>query len=324
MSPSDKPSAAPSAAGPVLASALEAARVVLRHELRRLAFSGRTLVFGAIYGGFGALSVAAFLWGASRARSEIDKRAGGPVSEADLERGTREIVGQVLGWLGWGDAGDAAEMFRDRVPLLGLYFFLLASYFLPLLVAMVSFDQFSELSTRAARYALLRVRRGSYFAGKAAAGAATVALLLALVWTCVGVAAAARGGPDALFDAVRETVRAWALMCVLALPYLSLTALVSAAVRPQFAFLGTFGLWIGLPLGAWIVDSVLPWMLRRQGWEAAGVQVRRLLVLFPWQHAPRLISRDVPTLLLHGVLPLCALAALGYLAAFALVRRRDV
>jgi hypothetical protein len=260
---------------------------------------------------------------ARKAEGELKSTPGLVINDQELAAGTQEIVGRVLGWVGWGDTGDAAEIFRDRVPLLLLCFFVLASYFLPMLVALVSFDQFSELSTRGARFALLRVRRGAYFAGKAAAAAATVVILLGLLWTGVGLVAGLRGGPDQWVPCAREALRYWLLMCVLALPYLSLTALVSALARPAMAFLATLGAWFGLWLGAKAVDWMIPALLQRHGFDGLAAQVRRLLVFVPWQHAPRLISRDTGTVL-SGALPLLALSALGFLAAFVLVRRRDV
>lgn len=292
---------------------------VLRHEFRHLLLSVRTLLPMVIYAGFGGLAMFAFNAVARRAQSEFDTRAAGEALPVDFEQATSEIVGQALALTGWGTTGDAAEMVRDHVPLLVVFFFALASYFLPLLVALVSFDQFSELSTRGARFALLRVRRLTYFIGKALAAVAAVAVFLLAMWLVVATVAVVRGGADAAPHAIRESLRAWALMCVLALPYLSLTAIVSSLVRPGLAFLGTFGVWMGLS----VVGSILKYLSSSADESTSGAIAKGVLQLFPWEQAPKLISRDLPTLA-QGVGGLVILAAIGYVVAAAVVRRRDV
>lgn len=300
-------------------TALHEAWTVFRHELRHLALSLRTLLPMGVYAGFGALTLAIFLYLAGRARTEIDAQG---VPESEVRRGVETLVAQAFELFGWGTQGDAAEIFRDKVPLAVLFFFLVASYFLPLLVALVSFDQFSELSTRGARFALLRVRRGAYLAGKAAASVASVWLFLGVMWLVVALVVAPRAAEGA-GPALRESARAWALMGVLALPYLSLTAFISSLARPGVAFLGTLGAYTALGLGAGFVAWGLPRLLDNAGLPGLAEEAPRLLVLFPWEHTSLLISRHAPTLA-RGVGALLVLAALGYAATWALVRRRDV
>lgn len=299
-------------------TALEETWTVFRHELRWFLLSPRTILPMVVYAGFGVLAMSVFLFVADRALDEIAQQG---VTAELVQEQSEEIVASLLEFSGWGNVGDAAEIFRDRVPLLVLFFFVVASYFLPLLVALVSFDQFSELSTRGARFALLRVRRGTYVAGKAAAAVASVAIFLALTWLVVFAVSIYRGADTV--PALRESVRAWVLMTVLALPYLSITAFISAFTRPGLAFLGTLGTWIALSVGSTLVGYALPAMLAERGSEQAAEIARRLLVLFPWEHASLLISRDFGTLL-RGIGALLTLAAVGYLATWALVRRRDV
>jgi hypothetical protein len=284
--------------------------VVFRHELRGFLLSPRTLLPMIIYAGFGVLSMFAFSAIATQMRQKFDEVKQAAPADAqtpDFEAAASKAVGQALEWTGWGNEGDAAEMVRDHVPLVIVFFFAMASYFLPLLVALTSFDQFSELSTRGARFALLRVRRWTYFTGKSLAAVSAVALFLLVMWIVVVAVAISRGGAEGAGYAIKEGLRAWALMCVLALPYLSLTALISSRASPGLAFLSTFGTWIGLSIGGWLVGRYAP----------------PLLVLFPWEHAPRLVSRYTPTLL-QGVGALLILGVMGYLLALASVRRRDV
>lgn len=281
---------------------------VFRHEYRYLFLSVRTLVPMLIYAGFGGLSMLVFVKLAATARQKAVETG---LSTEQLESGLGETLGKVLSWVGWGDEGTGAEIMRDHVPLLVLFFFALSSYFLPLLVAVVSFDQFSDLSTRGARFSLLRVRRETYFAGKALAACASVAGFLFAMWLVVIVVAAVHGGSGEVFYAVREGLRAWALMCVLALPYLALTAIVSSYAKPGLAFVGTFGAYIAMSM-ANTVARRLPDALQTV-----------LLPLFPWEHAPKLISRYTPTMA-AGVAALVAIALALYVLTGWLVRRRDV
>lgn len=275
---------------------------VFRFELRQLLVSLRTAWSMSLYAGFAALAVLSMLWAARKLEAEAREKSGEALPEEFAELSAAFLLRS----FGWGDEGLAAELLRDGVPLIYVAFFGVASWALPLLVALVTFDQFSELSTRGARFVLLRARRVGYFLGKAAAAAAAVALFLAVMWGCVLAAALVRDAAPG--PAVREAVRAWALMCVLALPYLGLTAVVSALARPAVAFIATFAVWVLLSVGALAIDhSNYPQFGR----------------IFPWHHAPGLIVRYVPTLL-AAVASLAAIALVAYGAALAIVRRRDV
>jgi hypothetical protein len=252
-------------------TATEQAWTVLRHEFRDLFLSLRTLGPMVVYAGFGALAMTLFLKASAALREKAHETG---LSDAQLQEGVEKALGEVLAFVGWGDVGTGAEIVRDHVPLAELSFFAMASYFLPLLVALVSFDQFSNLSTRGARFALLRVRRWSYFAGKALAAVASVAGFLAVMWAVVIVATVRDGGASEAWYAVREGVRGWGLMCVLALPYLALTALVSSLARPGLAFVATFGAYIGISITNALVHNSMP--------EPVAKVV---LVAFPWEHA---------------------------------------
>lgn len=296
---------------------------VLRHEFRALLLSWRALVPMGIYAGFGALAMMVFLKIASAAQSQFEALGGEAATGGSLDELAEQTIGGVLRFAGWGEQGDIAELFRDQVPLLIVFFFVLASYFLPLLVALVSFDQFSELSTRGGRFALLRVRRTSYVAGKALAAAGTVSAFLLSMWLVVIVVASVQGGVEVLPRALKEGLRGWVLMTALSLPYLSLTALVSSVTRPGLAFVATLGLWVALSIGSWVVGSLVPSLLERSEMTGLAGWVEKLTVLFPWESAPALISRHGPTLA-QGLVNLLLLAAIGYVVTALVVRRRDV
>ena len=288
--------------------ALEQVWTVLRHEWRLLFFSPRMVAPMLVYAGFGALAMFLMVKTGDALREKAAEAGVGPEA---LEEGMSKSLGEVLGLVGWGDAATGAEIGRDHVPLLVLSFFAAASYFLPLLVALVSFDQFSNLSTRGARFALLRVRRGGYFAGKALAALASVAGFLFAMWLVVVVVALTKADESQGLYVVREGLRAWALMCVLALPYLAITALVSSLSAPGLAFVATLGSYVALSLANGAAHR-LPESLSAPA-----------LLAFPWEHAPRLIARDLPTLA-SGVGGLLVIAAVLYAATAALLGRRDV
>jgi hypothetical protein len=192
------PLPAPSAAREVL--------TVFRHEFRALFLSGRTLLPMLVYAGFGAIAMYLFLKAETAAAERAAALGVGP---KEIEESLATTLGAVMKFVGWGDEGVAAEIIRDHVPLLILFFFALASFFLPLLVAVVTFDQFSDLSTRGSRFALLRVRRWAYVAGKSLAAFASVAGFLLAMWVVVVGITLSRGAPAQAFDAVVEGLRAW-------------------------------------------------------------------------------------------------------------------
>jgi hypothetical protein len=299
--------------------------VVFRHELRNLLLSVRTLVSAGIYSGFAALVLFGFRKAHEAALAQAASSTGldaSAVSEQLLKR-KEEVAASILKGFHWGSEGDAAEIVRDHVPLTIIFFFMLASMFLPFLVALVSFDQFSELSTRGARFALLRVRRETYVAGKALAAIAGVTGFLLVMWLVVALDTGFRGTDPGDFPiALKEGARAWMLMSAEALPYLALTALISSFVRPVLAFVGTAATWIGLFLGYLLADFAVPRLAGHLG-EGAEEASRKLTLLFPWEHTLKLTSRDMSTVL-AGAGSLFLLAVIGYAFTLFVVRRRDV
>ena len=294
---------------------------VFRHEFRALFLSGRVRV------------PLAFL----EAKSTLTRLVG--ANGASMDRTTP--LEWFLTAFGFGDTGTALAITQAQVPSLITFFFVTASYFLPMLVAMVAFDQFSELSTRGARFPLMKVRRESYFVGKALASVGAVAGFLGAMWLVIVGVTVWRGGLGITWLAVREGGRAWLLMCALSLPYLALTALISSCARPTLAFAGTFAAYVA----QWLVKGFLKYLpelgayLTRkvtgtsdEGWRATAPEKVQsamqwlsdlLMNLFPFQHAPGLVARYVPKVLgASGALLLIALAV--YAATGLFVRRRDV
>lgn len=292
--------------------------VVFTRELRQLLTGPRTLWSLAAYSGASVLVLALI----GLARSDLLRATGADVKELAERHFTAaaKSLGAVLEFSGWGDVGVATEILRDGVPLALVAFFVGASYGLPLLVAFVSHDQFSELSTRGARWVLLRVPREAYFVGKSAANVVAVSLFLSTAWMLAAGRSIASG--EAVPVVLVESVRAWAFMCVLALPYLGLTALISSLASPAAAFVATFATWFGLMVGALVVRYWLPGRLVQLGFDSLAEPSQHLLALFPWHHASGLIARHGPDVV-RGIGGLLLLAAAAYGAAFVVVRRRD-
>ena len=279
---------------------------VFRVELRRFLRAPRTLWATALYA-IAGLGTAFALRKGAEAVIEQARVAG--VEADQLASQSANVLGELLSFAGWGDAGTAQAIVAAHVPFPVLGFFVLASWFLPMLVAIVAFDRFSELATGGARFALLRVRRESWFLGRWLATAAAVSLLLAAMWGVAAVVLARTEGASTL-DVLRESLRDALLMNVLALPYLGLTALVSSLSRPGAAFVSTSLVWIALSM----LSTTLP--LASGPWPA-------LRWLLPWSWAPKLIARE-PLVLAAGVGGLAAIALGLVLAALVLLRRRDV
>lgn len=118
------------------------------------------------------------------------------------------------------------------LPLVLLVVFKLTLRFVPLLIALMGFDQVAgEVGPKSIRYLIVRVRRSSIIFGKFLSQA-TIFTLLLTVCTLVMVLVSKILNPE--FSAGDMTV--WTLKLVgssvvLALAYLSLTALCSAVVR---------------------------------------------------------------------------------------------
>jgi len=294
-------------------------RVVFLRELRTLLAGPRTLWSMAAYTGLSVLVLSLI----GLARSQVSNATGGNADALVTTHAARtaQFLGELLAFTGWGDVGVASEILRDGVPLALIAFFIGASYGLPLLVAFVSHDQFSELSTRGARFVLLRVPRDAYAVGKALANVAAVSGFLSTTWVLAAMRSILAGEPAGLV--VVESLRAWLLMCALALPYLGLTALVSSLTGPAAAFVATFAAWIGLMVGALGVRYWLPVRLTEAGFDGLAKSSQHLLELFPWHHAGGLISRHPPDVA-RGLAGLVLLAAVAFAASLLVVRRRDV
>ncbi|MFM2153164.1 MAG: hypothetical protein RL199_1599 [Pseudomonadota bacterium] len=280
---------------------------VFRLELRRFLMARRTLWTVSLFAlaGLGTASLLRRL-----SESVVEQAAEAGIAADALSSTAGPVLGELLSFVGWGDADTAQGLLEAHVPLAVLGFFVLASWFLPMLVALVAFDRFSDLATGVARYDLLRVRRGTWLAGRWLATAAALSLLLGAMWLGVVAVVLSRADGAHIGAILREAARDAVLLDVLALPYLGLTALISSVSRPGSAFVTTTFVWLGLSvLSAALPHASRPWPLLR--W------------LLPWSWAPGLIARS-PVTLASSVVALVTLALALVTLVHLHLRRRDV
>src|SRR6185312_12689348 len=122
---------------PVRHGLLHDTRTIAAYEIRALLLSARTWAPMLIYAGFAALALYGYVQAAENARAAaIDKF--GPQASSALDKNTQEIATGILTRFGWGTEEDVAAIFAAKTPLMLVYFFAIASYFLPLLVAIVT------------------------------------------------------------------------------------------------------------------------------------------------------------------------------------------
>lgn len=118
------------------------------------------------------------------------------------------------------------------LPLVLLVVVKLTLRFVPLLIALMGFDQLAgEVGNKSIRYLIVRVKRDSIIFGKFLAQATVFSVLLTVSTLVMMVVTKALNADFSLGDMALWTVKVIGSSVVLALAYLSLTALCSAVVR---------------------------------------------------------------------------------------------
>lgn len=154
-------------------------------------------------------------------------------SGVDAAQATEALTKQKMGFLSFVFTDDEAMLESlSKLPLVLLVVFKVTLRFVPLLIALMGFDQLAgDIGPKSIRYYVVRVKRSSLVLGKFFAQATIFSLLLtASTMLMVGVARVLN--PDfALADVAWWTVKLIVSSYVLALAYLSLTTLCSAVVK---------------------------------------------------------------------------------------------
>jgi ABC-type transport system involved in multi-copper enzyme maturation permease subunit len=279
--------------------------LVLAHETRRNLRSAKTLVLLILYSLATALSGFAFVTATRKLQEGLGPMTGGQELSAE------QLSAMKMGGLSIIFGKDEALLrYLAGIPLVVIFFFWFTLHFLPLLTALMGFDQISgELQTRSLRFVSLRARRGSVLAGKVLAQAVLLFGLTAIVNLGVFAYAALSTEGFAVGEGLLSLVRFWLLGLAFASAYLGLAALASSLYRtPIFSLLTILCALIGF--------SILGFLSRFESLSALAWAV-------PSHYEEGLYSpqwsRLLPSVGAH-----CAFAAIFLAAAFLALRARDL
>ncbi|MFZ5444646.1 MAG: ABC transporter permease [Myxococcota bacterium] len=153
---------------------------------------------------------------------------------------------------------DATVETLAEVPLVLLLVFFATLLFLPILIALMGFDQISaEIGPKSIRYLVVRAQRSSVLFGKYLSQLTVLALLMVIcVLAMVGVAKWLNADFEWLL-AAKWAAKLWAASMVIGATYAALTTLCSSVVRigPLSLFLNLISLFvfwfIGLVSNVW-------------------------------------------------------------------------
>lgn len=208
--------------------------VVFAHEVRRSLRSAKALVLLILYGLASALSGLVFVGATRKIQENLAAITGGtpipPETMMEMKMGGLSVL--------FGKDPALLQSLAE-IPLIVIFFFKFAVFFLPVLIILMGFDQLSgELSSRSIRYVALRAHRGALIVGKVAAQAAVLFALTALVNVALFAYAAATTEGFALASGALAMARFWLLGLVYASAYLGLCSLCSSLFRtPVFSLL---------------------------------------------------------------------------------------
>lgn len=202
---------------------------IWRGETTRALKSGRAVVLLVLFLLFVGLALMVVGFFNHQINAQFEGLAGGPdpaAAEAQWLVAKKQFLSSFI--------TDDEAMLESlaALPLVLLVVFKLTMRFVPLFIALMGFDQIAgEVGPKSIRYLVVRVRRNSIVLGKFLSQATLFAILLT-VCTLLMVSVAKVLNPDFSLDSMALwTLRLIGSSLVLALAYLSLTALCSALVR---------------------------------------------------------------------------------------------
>jgi hypothetical protein len=283
------------------------------HRVRRSVRSWQALALGLLLAATALVTVDAIV--APVEAIEARREAGLPI-----ERGSPEIAAHVaqsphlLGLVTWVTFGDDAQLeyLLERRPAVLSGIWVLLMLFTPFLVALSAFDQMAgDIGSRWMRFVLFRTHRGSVFAGRLLAATASSVGLFALLSLAVVAYLDLRLGVYG-----RAALYGWGFqgslaVAALALPYVALCGLVSAASRSPGRALGGCVLATGLPI---VVLGLTAARFESAAW---------VRWLHPWGWKLLLLHPECPTRL-WAFGAMAAFTAAFALAGGAVFARRDL
>lgn len=281
----------------------------LAHALRTV----KAVVFLAIYA---LLTIGAGLiviWLLNQIEAQVSQATAGMAVGPDQMAAARDAA--YVGLMQWfvGDAETAKYL--AEVPVIVLFFFWASWTWLPLLIAVMSFDQISgEVQNRSIRYVTLRARRGSLVAGKLLSNMVLlVALTVATNLIILGFAAwSVEDLP--LGKAFFDLVHFWLLLLPYGFTWLALMSWISSSVRASF-------LALILGIAALLLIKILAFTFSAAGGYVSWLP--QLKWIFPTSYQGLLLSHRATQQLLGAG----ALTAFGLLfsgLSWLTLARRDV
>lgn len=296
---------------------------IWRGETRRALKSGRVLVLLILFLLFVGLALTI---GAGLSRMAESITMGGAPSSATAaeDTGSRKQILQRL-------ITDDPAMLDSlaAIPLLLLGVFKITLRFLPLFIALMGFDQLSgDVGNKSIRYLVVRVKRSSIILGKLLSQMTLFALLMSLCTVLMVMVTKILNPLFAPADVALWTGKLILSSLVLALAYLSLTALLSALVKQGgvslvLNIIALFVIWFIALVGGWFRfpgEEVVPGTLSMVKPESLWAYFRYTSV---WQYGDDLLhphwGRFLTAALVHVGFGLVFLG-LAHLA----LRRRDL
>lgn len=256
-------------------------RAIWKGELRRALTSGRALVLLALFLLFTGLVLGAVGVAMKVVTNQADQALADAVSKgADPTLAKQQLLDKKREFLSNFTNDEAYVSAVLELPLVLLVTFKLLTWFVPLFVALMGFDQLSgEVGPKSIRYLVVRVRRSSILLGKLLAQVTALLLMLALgTLLMVGVTRAFHSDFEAVAMA-RWAGKLFVALSLLGASWAALTALFSALFRTPgvslvvnimailaLAFVSSLGGWFRFPGEE--ARGVLDTLARSESWAA--------------------------------------------------------
>ncbi|MEW5741568.1 MAG: ABC transporter permease subunit [Myxococcota bacterium] len=239
--------------------------VVWRAETARAMKSGRFVALVVLFLMAEALSLTIVGFLNKQANDQFDQMV--TAQGVDPEQARAGLLTQKKKFLAF-FASSSDERTIEAIsvlPLVLLFVYSLTTFFAPLLIAFMGFDQMSgELGPKSIRYLIVRARRNSIILGKFLSQVTMLAALLTLCVLAMVVVSKALNADFAMNDVLIWTVKLTAAMVVMGATYAALTTLCSSLMRVSALalFLNLiilFAFWfIGLIGNAWRIPGHPP------------------------------------------------------------------
>jgi len=279
--------------------------IVFQPEMKRSLRSAKTLVLLVLYALATVISGLVFIAATRSLQDKLNETLKGQ------ELPPEALMQMKLGGLSVIFGKDEEQLkYLASMPLVVIFFAWFALFFLPLLTALIGFDQVSgELQTRSIRFVSLRARRGSLLAGKVLAQLALLLGLTAVMNLAIfGYAALSiQGFP--VGPGFAAMARFWALTLVYATAYVGVATLCSCLFRtPIFSFLTA----VAYLFVTWVLALLAH--LDRFKW---------VVYALPSHYEDGFFKAD-PLAVLGSVGALCGFAAAFLALSYLALRTRDV